>query len=472
MKRRTWRKYHKWTGLIISFFLVMFCLSGIVLNHRRCFADINVSRVVLPGRYDFKHWNNGLLRGTLRCKDDKGHDMVLIYGAAGVIRTDTAASIFIDYNQGLPSGADYRQMRGVVRTKNGQVFAASVMGLYQLKPHHGWQSVALPEMDSDDLLSDITTRGDTLVALSRSYLYYATAPYRQFHRVEIQPAVGDDGKVSLFRQVWLLHSGGLFGTVGKLVVDLIALILIALCVTGVWFWVRPKHMKVLNWHNKIGVFTIVLTLFTAITGWALRPPVMIPLTMNNTHPLPGTVLASDNAWYDCLRMIRYDEQNHDWLLSTSKGFCSLSSLTSKPQPITIAPSVSVMGQTVWQRDESGMWLVGSFDGLFRWNRQAGRIEPYNNMMVARATIPGTAAAGQMVVGYSSDFTGEECVADYYDGTFFSAQPEELRNMPMSLWSLALEVHTGRIYAGAIGSFLFIFVAGLFVIIALWSGKKS
>jgi len=48
----------------------------------------------------------------------------------------------------------------------------------------------------------------------------------------------------------------------------------------------------------------------------------------------------------------------------------------------------------------------------------------------------------------------------------------LRNMPMSLWSLALEVHTGRIYAGAIGSFLFIFVAGLFVIIALWSGKKS
>ena len=94
------------------------------------------------------------------------------------------------------------------------------------------------------------------------------------------------------------------------------------------------------------------------------------------------------------------------------------------------------------------------------------------MMFARATIPGTAAASQMVVGYSSDFTGEECVADYYDGTFFSAQPEELRTMPMSLWSLALEVHTGRIYAGAIGSFLFIIVAGLFVIIALWSGKKS
>ena len=75
------------------------------------------------------------------------------------------------------------------------------MGLYQLKKHQGWQSVALPEMDSANLLSDITTRGDTLVVLSHSYLYYATAPYRQFNKVEIQSAAGDDGKVSLFRQV-------------------------------------------------------------------------------------------------------------------------------------------------------------------------------------------------------------------------------------------------------------------------------
>ncbi len=70
MKRKTWRKYHKWLGIFTSFFLVMFCLSGIVLNHRRFFADVNVSRSLLPDRYAFKQWNNGLLRGTLRCKDD------------------------------------------------------------------------------------------------------------------------------------------------------------------------------------------------------------------------------------------------------------------------------------------------------------------------------------------------------------------------------------------------------------------
>ena len=86
MKRKTWRKHHKWVGIVVTFFLVMFCLSGIVLNHRQLFADINVSRGILPSQYEFSQWNNGLLRGTLRYKDNKNHEKVFIYGAAGIIR--------------------------------------------------------------------------------------------------------------------------------------------------------------------------------------------------------------------------------------------------------------------------------------------------------------------------------------------------------------------------------------------------
>ena len=32
MKRITWRKHHKWFGLLFCFFMLMFCWSGIVLN--------------------------------------------------------------------------------------------------------------------------------------------------------------------------------------------------------------------------------------------------------------------------------------------------------------------------------------------------------------------------------------------------------------------------------------------------------
>ena len=44
MNKRKLIQHHKWFGLLISFFLLMFCISGILLNHRQLISDINVSR--------------------------------------------------------------------------------------------------------------------------------------------------------------------------------------------------------------------------------------------------------------------------------------------------------------------------------------------------------------------------------------------------------------------------------------------
>lgn len=65
MKKRTWRKQHKWLGIGMAFFLLMFCVSGVLLNHRQLIKNMNVSRKFLPNRYEFRNWNGGLLRGTL-----------------------------------------------------------------------------------------------------------------------------------------------------------------------------------------------------------------------------------------------------------------------------------------------------------------------------------------------------------------------------------------------------------------------
>lgn len=32
MKKGTWRKQHKWLGICLSFFMLMFCVSGILLT--------------------------------------------------------------------------------------------------------------------------------------------------------------------------------------------------------------------------------------------------------------------------------------------------------------------------------------------------------------------------------------------------------------------------------------------------------
>ena len=66
MKKSTWKKQHKWWGLVLTFFLLMFCVSGLVLNHPALFSSVNVSRGMLPGSYEYRQWNNGLMRGTVK----------------------------------------------------------------------------------------------------------------------------------------------------------------------------------------------------------------------------------------------------------------------------------------------------------------------------------------------------------------------------------------------------------------------
>ncbi len=91
-------------------------------------------------------------------------------------------------------------------------------------------------------------------------------------------------------------------------------------------WLKPKQKRLLRfslqWHDKIGRYTIMLTLLIALTGPVPCPPVMIALVLNKMPSIPGTTLHSKNPWNDKLRVVRYDEKFGDWLLSTSDGFFS------------------------------------------------------------------------------------------------------------------------------------------------------
>lgn len=504
MKKETWRKQHKWLGLVMSFFMLMFCLSGILLNHRSLIKEVNVSRKYLPGRYEFQRWNGGLLRGTIDLDSASQSDSsslsdasavpefchrILIYGNGGIWLTDSKTSFFRDFNQGLPVGADDRQIRNIVRIKNTEkteiseaseasnddiLFAASPFGLYRYGEHEAWHEVKLPLADGEKL-TDLAVHGDTLVVLSRSYVYTALPPYATFKRIQILAPKDYDGKVTAFRTIWLLHSGELFGMAGKLVVDAIAIVLVLLCITGFVFWLRPKRKVLLKsslqLHDKIGRYTIILTLLIALTGWCLRPPVMIALVLNKIPALPGSTLKSENPWNDKLRMVRYDEVAHDWLLSTSEGFYSLNLGSVSVKKITSAPPVSVMGLNVLQKDARGRWLCGSFSGLFVWDRQHGTAIDYFTGKPAPKKA-GAPFGQKAIAGLSQDIeTVPIVIAEYYEGTSAIAQPASMNQLPMSLWNVALEVHSGRIFIGSIATYVFIFVMGILAIWCLWSGYR-
>ena len=257
MKRSTWRKHHKWVGITICFFLIMFCFSGIILNHRNVFNDISISRGMLPEKYRFHNWNNGLLRGTLKCETKNRQHLIFLYGAAGIFITDSTASKFTSYNKGILHGADHKQIRNMVQTQHGDIFAASIWGLYHLK-EKGWISIQLPTEDNE-LITDLTIYKDTMVLLSRSYAYISLPPYKSFRRIQLQAPNNYKNEVSIFRQIWLLHCGALFGTIGKLIMDIVGLALSALCITGIWFWFNPRK-RLMTWHDGIGRYTIILTL--------------------------------------------------------------------------------------------------------------------------------------------------------------------------------------------------------------------
>lgn len=532
----TWKKYHRWLGLVLSVFMLVFCVSGIILNHREVFSGCEVSRKWLPASYHIKNFNNGVVKGTV-VKKSAAHslssencDSVLAYGCAGVFLTDSRLSTWQDFNAGLPESIDERNVRHVVKAKDGSLWCAALRDVYRYDENsHRWKKVELP--GNEERIMDVALAKDsmTVVALTRSRLF-TIVPFVQYgeivkigksssetYRVEskIIPAPKKyEPKTTLFKLVWHLHSGEFFGLPGKLVVDAIALVLIVLSITGILLFILPygirrakklaakARMKRLGkqfawnmkWHNKIGYVTIVLTLWIAITGMCLRPPLMVPLVLSK---LPQAVGEDGNVWQDKLRAIRWDAVQGDWLVSTSEGFLRVDedfSQAPKMLPDDECPKLSPMGVTVWESDGKGGWIVGSFRGIYRWNpvnHSLNQILDYFTGKPSEETsmIP---ISDNLVCGYSEDFLGgKPLVFDFAKGVedakgqavaLCNDEPKTSRNeesmsdlicetAPMSLWNVALELHVGRCYSPFLGplSDLFVFLSGLLITLVLLSG---
>ena len=168
-------------------------------------------------------------------------------------------------------------------------------------------------------------------------------------------------------------------------------------------------------------------------------------------------------------MIAYDDTCHDWLLSTSEGFYSVNLQQGTAKKIDSAPPVSVMGLNVLQKDDAGRWLCGSFSGLFIWDRQHHTSTDYFTGKPAPKR-QGPPFGKKAIAGMSQDFSSP-VIVEYDEGSSFATQPTEMNQLPMSLWNVALEVHSGRIFIGSIATYIFIFVMGLLAIWCLWSGYR-
>lgn len=480
------KSFHRWAGLILGPLLILFSISGIVLNHKNIFDKIPISRSLLPRQYHYCNWNNQLVAGTIALAQDS----ILLFSKNGALLSDSLAHNITRFEKGLPHRLN--RINDAIKLPNGNVIAALPDGVFMLR-NGSWH----PLCSTPEPLVSLTLKGDTLFAISRDALFMATHPYDAPERIELPPSPQHDRRIPLFRIIWDLHSGALFGLPGRLFVDLLGLVLIALSVTGIAFTFNRKMAKnstlkknkaslwrarlrtTFKYHTHLGRL-IPLLLLLVVSGTFLRPPLLIALAYAKVYAPKGTSLYSPNPWHNKLRIIAYDPNANDFLLSTTDGFYHFEDRTNlTPQKINPAPPISVMGCNVLQRVNSE-WLVGSFSGLYRWHRDSNSITDAltGEKYVSKSGMPifGMLAAA----GYTDDFPEGPIVFDYNKGALSLApnaatppMPQWLQHEPISLWNVALELHTGRFFSGLLAYLtpFYIFIAGSLSVAVLITGWR-
>ncbi len=496
-----YKKIHRWPGLILSFILLYFGITGIIMNHREYFAGIDIQRTFMPDIYSYKNWNNAALKGNLIITGDS----ILVYGNIGIWVTDSTYITYRPLLNGFPEGADHRKIFGIHRTQNGDLYAASLFGLYSFDSlEKAWKKFDLsPDMPRFVAIESI---GDTVYAINRSHLFQGISAgcHTRFEKIALKAPAGYQNQVGLFQTLWQIHSGEIFGLPGQLFVDFMGLITVFLSVTGmVYFffpdWIkRRKHQNKsskklvtvnkwsLKWHNKAGAWFFAFLIIIYFTGMFLRPPLLITIANSRVAPIKYSHLDQPNPWYDKLRDLRYDEREHVFMLSTSEGMFYIRSVNDQPIATEIQPPVSVMGINTFEPYRDGWYVIGSFSGLFLWHPSYPEIINYPTGSTYHDQTGGRPIGLFKVSGFIKDVQGAEYMVDYdqgiiplYHNKTFPQMPENIiAESGISLWSFSLEVHTGRIFQNVLGMFYILLVplsglAGILVVISgylLWRKK--
>ncbi|HEY3388188.1 MAG TPA: PepSY-associated TM helix domain-containing protein [Prolixibacteraceae bacterium] len=485
----TFRKLHKWPGIIIAIFAIHFAFSGIIMNHRNLFSGVDVSRKWMPRSYEYQKWNQAAVRGGLNI----GKDSLLFFGNIGVwIKSDQG---FTDYNQGFPGGIDNRKINQLIRFRD-KLIAATQFGLFQRSTtDKEWKLIPTP-VDGQRLV-DLFLRKDTLMILSRNILL-KTTDLTQFTASTLPAPEGYTRSAGLFNTLWELHSGELFGIVGKLLVDILGLVTILLSITGLLHFFFPKLIKRrkritgtsgnlpsafrlnLRWHNVVGYIFVLFLIINTTAGIFLRPPLLIPIVNSKVGIIPGSHLDNNNPWHDKLRKGTWSEQLGIFIISTSDGFYAADANLTKPMVrFDSQPPVSLMGCNVLESLDSTRYLIGSFSGMYIWDAVNGEVSDFFTGKGYQApTGMSRPVSDNMVAGYIKNNKNGQWVFDYNNGieainnaTAWDMPTEVKSKSPISLWNLSLEIHTGRILEQFIGMFYLLYIpfAGICVLMVLISG---
>jgi uncharacterized iron-regulated membrane protein len=299
--------------------------------------------------------------------------------------------------------------------------------------------------------------------------------------------------------VFDLHDGKVWGLPGRLLFDLAGVTLFYLSVSAFYAWYYPK--RVIAWrrrrrsrpprwmgrlfrfihryHLKLGVWSAAVLLVIGLTGFFMRPPMLMLLAGDvSAGWYPGPL--DPNPWHRKINNALYDPDRDRLLIQADDGVWQGSSdpdefFTKVRLPVPIF----IMGATVFDSQADQTYLVGSFSGIFRVEPDKGRtmnlLSPQQVPLKSRMR-----PAGKMITGHFSTPDGSVYVTTHHLGLLNAqgnmatgfAMPLSVRaNYRMPLWNYLFEIHNGRFFRDWLknGYILLVPVGSLLFILITLSG---
>ena len=114
--------------------------------------------------------------------------------------------------------------------------------------------------------------------------------------------------------------------------------------------------------------------------------------------------------------------------------------------------------------------------MFVWDRQTSTSTDYFTHQPAPKSA-GAPFGKTAVSGFTDDIMvrgrqgSDGIVVEYEKGTSLLPQPSWMDRLPMSLWNVALEAHSGRLFIGNIATYVFVLVMGMAAVWSLITGLK-
>ena len=175
----------------------------------------------------------------------------------------------------------------------------------------------------------------------------------------------------------------------------------------------------------------------------------------------------------------YDAAEDRILIEASDGIWSAASDLKQPfEKIDLQVPVFVMGATVFEPYENGGLLIGSFNGLYHWDRSSGKSVNLLTGEEAENVSP-VRPAKEMITAFFTTPQGEMFINTHHQGIMpvgstqlrdrFTLPHEISTDFRMPLWNYLFEIHNGRLFKDLIGNVYILLIplgSLLFVMITL------